>query len=247
MKKTLSVWMLLVRSTLYPLLGLWALVAGAQALLFSRALKVAALPTQIGEQGAMYGIVDGSHLSLVFVLGLVATAMVLALIPWQKGADYTLARLRVGPKKVYFCRVGHAALCYLLYWAVQALTLLAFYQWFASALPDRCTSQSFFMACWHSDLMHGLFPLQHLAVWAKNLLLMLALAAFTARMPRGDTEKSGSRFPKVLLGAALLAGWAFLGRLGRSDSGPWVIAFCALLVGLGAGYLALQKEEADEN
>ncbi len=246
MKKVSSIWMLLIRSTIYPLLLVWAAVMGAQALMFWRVLGRAASSDEIDPLRTLYGAVEGSYVLNLFVAGLVLSALVLALLGWKKGAELTLARLRLAPQQVYLCHAVHAAVCYLLYWALQGLLLAGFSLWFASVVPEGAGPQQFFLACWNNRLLHGLFPLHHWPLLVKNLLLMLALGAMTGRRPRPGTE-SGSRFPMKLLGAALVVGLLFPTALGLSDLGIWVVAAAAALVAAGAVYIGLGKgDEQDE-
>ncbi len=240
MKKHSSVWMLLVRSTLYKLLPVWAAAAGLQSLLFIRTVRqLSVMPDVVLE---LDSVIRQSHAQFIFGVGLMATALILSLIEWEQGAGFTLARLRVRPRTVYLCHAGYAFLCFLMYWAVQALLMLVLARWFGGRVGENFGPQGFFLACWSSRFLHGLYPLTDWAGLAKNLLIAAVLAAFTGRLPRPNTAEK-RRFPKGVLMLSILAAWMFPTTFTTADTLSALLAAGAALVLANSLYAICRKEE----
>lgn len=243
MKKQGSIWMLLVHSTLYKLLAVWAVVAGVQTVLFVQAVRKASIlqnSTLEGASLAMEALVAQSHMAVVFGVGLVLTALVLALIAWRDGAGLTLCRLRTTPRAVYLCHTGCAFLCFVLYWALQAVLVAALARWVGSLEGAAIGPQDFFLACWRSRFLHGLYPLMDWAVFCKNLALLGLLAVVVAHMPCPAAKRN---FPKASLLVSILVAWLFPSTFLREASVVVLLLTGTALV-LGVCLFGICKKEA---
>ncbi len=174
-----------------------------------------------------------------------ATALILSLIAWEQGAGFTLARLRVQPRTVYLWHIGYAFLCFLMYWAIQALLMLGLARWFGGHAGESFGPQGFFLACWSIRFLHGLYPLTDWAVLAKNLLIMAVLAAFTGRLPRPNAAEK-RRFPKGVLMLSILAAWMFPATFTTADSLSVLLAAGAAVV-LAISLYTICRKEAQED
>ena len=76
-------------------------------------------------------VFEASHIPLACGAALVLLVLLLSLPGWQRGAKpaYTLARLRIDRRQLYFCHVLHSAVCLALFWAANALALLGLLAW----------------------------------------------------------------------------------------------------------------------
>lgn len=92
---------------------------------------------------------------------------------------YTLDRLAVSPRAVLLCQAVYAALAFLLFWAVQALTLLVCC-WLYQRQGGTLGPQTVFLACWRDPLLHSFLPLEDGSRWARDLVLAVCLGGTAA-------------------------------------------------------------------
>lgn len=247
MKKQGSLWMLLAHSTLYKLLAVWAAVAAVQSFLFVRAVRAADILQNAGFQGAgleMDILTQQSHLALLFGVGLVLTALVLSLMSWEQGAGLTLCRLNVSPRRVYLCRAAYGFLCFVLYWAMQAVLVLALAHWVSGVDGGDYGVQGFFLATWRSRFLHGLYPMMDWVVLLKNLALFALLAALVGRMPSPVAGKR--RFPTSAVSQSILTAGMFHSTFGNGISLPVALLIIVAVV-LGIILFSICQKEAKQD
>ena len=182
MKKHFSVLMLICRSSIYPMLGLLAAVAAAQAgaFLLAAGMTQGVIPPEL--------IVKNGRLSLLFAAGFLALCALLASFGLEGSARqrYTLRRLRVGERAVFAWQAAYNAACFLLYWATGALTAAGLTALYLKGCPaDEVTTQSFFLTFFRSDYLHSLLPLQDWPRLVRNMSFAAALGLSTAYVPYG--------------------------------------------------------------
>ena len=242
MKQHLSVWMLLARSTVWKLLALCGVLIGADVLVF-RAAAVGPLEEVLA--GCRVPLSPFGGLETLFGLALAGAAVILRLTAWEQTAGRTLCRLRISGRAVYLWHFAHAALCYLLLWMVQALTLFLLLAGYARGLePHQAGPQSLMLAAWRSGFLHALFPLVDGALLLRNGAILLALAAMTARRPQEDARPG--RFPVGLVAWAAIAAFVWPASRQLFVTGILVQMVLAAAVLVWALWAALQEVDQDE-
>lgn len=177
MKKHFSVWMLLARSSLPGLAAVWAAVAAAQTAGFLIAMNTPAYREAPSPERAM----EAGCIGLAGLIGLCLTALCAVRCGSMTSPHtaYTLDRLRIG-KKAFCCwHALHAGLCFLICWAIQALTALTLCALWTLRF-DPAGTQTVFLAVWRSPYLYNLLPLFDWVRWLRNLLLAAALGCAAA-------------------------------------------------------------------
>lgn len=220
MKKHLSVFMLMARSSIYKILGLLALMAAVEGALFCFVLSR-------GDVGGAYSLelmIQQSHILWVFGAGFLLMTLLLALTGCEgkSKCGYTLKRLSVSERWVFFWQSVYNVLCYLLLWAVQILIAVALCRLYEGlAAPEYVSGQTVFLAFYRSDFLHSLLPFEDAVFWVRNAAFALSLGVCAARFPLA--QRAGKRFTEVIV---LVCGvfWLFSREIGAF--GSCVLATC---------------------
>ena len=179
MRQHTAVLLLLARSTLYPVLGLLALLGLAEWGLFSLALDraLAAGPT------ALETVIEQSGLGWALAAGFLALSALLCASGCVRGSrsDYTLRRLSLPEWAIFLWQGAYNSACLLLFWASQAGVALGLSAWFAAR--TGADGLAVFLAFYRNELFHSLLPLADGWVWASNLLICLELGVIDAFVP----------------------------------------------------------------
>ena len=179
-KKHFSVFMLMARSTIYKILGLFVLMAAAEGALFWLALGRG--PTDSGF--SLERVVQGSR--MVWVFG-ICFLLLTALLSWacrQVSGSYTAMRLSVSGGWVAFWQSVYNVLCYLLFWAVQILIAVVLCRVYTARAPaEYVTGQTVFLAFYRSKFLHSLLPFEDAVFWVRNAAFALTLGICAARRP----------------------------------------------------------------
>ena len=183
MKKHLSVLMLAARSSVFKVLALLLLAAGLEGLALWLTL---ARSSSWSCPVSLEGLIESSHIGWIMAAALVLLTAILCLTGCEFGSKqgYTLRRLRVSERSVFFWQSAYNAVCLLGFWAVQTGVALAFSAWYAANAPaGEVTGQTVFLAFYRSGLLHSLLPLSDWLRWLGNLLALLGLALASAQFP----------------------------------------------------------------
>lgn len=177
MKKYGSVIMLFARSTIYRQLILLAAMAAAEATMFWVAMQtLASLEATFAQ----------SRISWACAVFFLLFTAVLARSGCDRGAKtgYTLRRLRIGHKSVFFCQSAYNAVCYFIFWAVQTAIVFALFRYYtAVADASYVGSQSLLLAFYRDDFLHSLLPLEETSRYVRNGILAVCLGIATAYYP----------------------------------------------------------------
>ncbi len=223
MKRTLSVFALLCRSTLLQLLGVCLAVCGAQALAFSFVIRL-----NEAAPGLETALKTG-RTALLWGLGFVLVTALLYRTGWHGAShmEYTLQRLSVSERWVAVQQAIHGSLCYFVYWACQLLTVAALALWYRTHYyPGPEGSQLLMLAAYRSPLVHGLLPLANTTRWAANAALMLCLGTQAAAFAH---KRRHGRIGTVHLVPAAMTLLVFC-RLPDSPAADVLIVIFALLL-----------------
>lgn len=235
MKKYLSVFMLMVRSSIYRLMLLMLGAIAAFAALF----MLLGVPDTQGLEAA----VSNSHFGIAAAVVLALWTLELCLSCCDLGAksSYTLSRLNISSKKVFFVKLAHDLLSYILLWAF--LITLCYGICLLYSVAVRPLSSQEIMLCFYRDgLFHALLPMRDGIGWLKLALTLIALAVCSAASPMNRKNHVN-----ILPSAVCVAIQLFMFDGGIGDLGTAFI-FSLVCVGVAAFTLmdVLGEEDGDE-
>lgn len=193
MKKYLSVCKLIIRSSVYPVMGvlLGAIIANG----VSFALR--------GWQRAdlFEAICNISNVSL----GLILMTVFLASALCKRGGQltYTMRRLRISDKTVFCFQACYNALCFALFFMVQALSFVVMSLLYLNAHPEA-GHQTLFVTAYQYEVFHVVFPLENTLGWICNGILMAGLGICTAAYPFRQRRGRKSICTYLMVGIVLL-------------------------------------------
>ena len=232
MRQHWSVLMLLARSSFLQILAVLVLMGAVQATLFCRVLAGTAVSLEetLANSGAVWACGVGF---------LLVTAL-LCRTGCNRGSrqEYTLRRLGVSEKALFFWQAGYNAGVYLVFWAAQVAILLLLSALYCRAGQD-VSPQAVFLGFYRSPFLHSFLPLGEVSMWCCNFVVILCLgicaAAFPVRQRRGERGTA-----IVVLEVTVL--FLFQRQLGNF-SGSFFLALIAFTAGLTAWWGVFRKEE----
>lgn len=240
MKKHISVFQLMIRSNFYRVSGLLVVMVVLQTGLFWIALN-----SEVSADGfGLEYVFKISHIELVFIGVFIAMNIFLRTAvgyDYDKGKQhYTMMRLSVTRKEVYYCHVVSNVLYYLLFYTIQTLTAVMLGMMYLKFAPaEYVTGQTLFLACYRSAFLHSLLPLGDFPYWIRNLLVLIAAGFWSAYYPKEEeAEKKKKQFP----------GFVVLPVLYSRGLGDYTN--CTILIIYAVGYLIwinnhVRKEEME--
>ncbi|MBE6020547.1 MAG: hypothetical protein IJC41_07230 [Firmicutes bacterium] len=245
MKKYLSVIMLSARSSIYKVFPVMILMIAAQYFLFSKKLSLASVSE---------GSIAGSFPSLEMVIFesrimwvLFAAFLVITFFLCRTGCEfknkqgYTLKRLRISEKGVFFCQALYNSAVYLILWGIQIMTALWFcHMYMSEPVFGDLGSQTVFAAFYRNDFMHSILPLAEFGIYIRNAVLAVALGAASAVFPyKQRMGKIG--FEIILLTAACLL--FFVVEMGSIDFTGLMIMICLFVTFMTVRFVMGKEDE----
>lgn len=201
-----SILMLLARSSIYRILGILAGTTIVEFLLFRRKLQAAVMAFQLGlgnQEWSLEEIVDYSWITWSTVVGFVLVTVVLCLVGCERGSKqgYTLRRLAVSERGIFFWQAGYNVCIYLIFWSVQAVLLWCLcLLYMKQADPTLTSNQTVFLAFYRNAFLHGMLPLDDAIGWVRNGIMILGLGIAAATFPfRQRRGKFGSEIVALVL------------------------------------------------
>ena len=239
MKKHSSVFQLMVRSNFYRVLGLMAVMIVLQTGLFWLALN-----RGFGVEGfGLEYVFEKSYVELVFFGVFIAMDLLLRAgsgYEVEGKHNYTMMRLSVTRKEVFYWHFISNVFYYLLFFTVQILTIVILGMMYMKLAPtEYVTGQTLFLASYRCDLLHSLLPMDDFPYLIRNILVLAAASLYSACYPKeGETEKKKNRFNLFVFFPIL-----FLGEFGD-------YFYCNFLVIFGVIYILwkvsrIRKEELE--
>lgn len=176
MKRYLSVFEMIARSSIYKvLLALVAMVV-AQGICFYLSILS---PSGLGIED----YIEQSHFSLIFKIAYLLITIILVIPGMDIGSkqSYTLKRLRIKEKRIFWLQSLYNMLAYMLLWGAQLAMLLVSCLVYQKNLPEgiNLTNQTMFLAFYRNDFMHTILPLEDTPGWWM-LVVICVTTAFTA-------------------------------------------------------------------
>lgn len=183
MKRYLSVFEMIIRSSIYKVIQILILLVVVELGTFYIALEqpLASIQPNLEE------IIDQSHLVYMFGAAYLLMTVVLVLSGTNIGSvqGYTLQRLRIKEKKVFLLQCVYNVLCYVLLWATQLGVLLIASDYYMTNKTDAVlTNMTVFLAFHRNDFMHSILPMQDNTNWLLLIGLILGTGCFAADFTR---------------------------------------------------------------
>lgn len=185
MKRYISVFEMITRSSFYKVLGILLLMTGAEAVLLMHAWNqpLAVIQPNLEEW------IDQSYGIYLFWAAYWMVTKVLASAGTNTGSmqGYTLQRLRIPEKKVHLLQIIYNILCYLLLWVTQLGILLAASVYYINHKEDVIlTNQTIFLAFQRNEFMHSVFPLEEYFGWFSIAFFIIGTGILTAVFSRNQ-------------------------------------------------------------
>lgn len=175
MKKQLSVLMLLIRSSFYKLLALLAVMAAVQAALFYLVLRT-------GRELTLPELFSKGKTGIVCGVAFVLYTAVLCLTGCELGSKqgYTLRRLSISERSIFFWQAGYNLCCYLLFWFVQLAAVLIICR---LRMAQTGGPQDVFLMFYQDPFLHSVLPLDESSRYVRNAAMAAAMGCVTAYFP----------------------------------------------------------------
>lgn len=196
--REISLWALLAGGSIYKILTVLVILAVGQCALFYGSLTWQAEQNRLAEADfeTLFSLSGGNgfYLCAYEFLFLAAFALIMFTLIRCETVNsgsifyYTLRRLRVSQRHLFFVETVYNFLCFVLLFAVQICVILWMYRLYMNRIPgDPVSHQIAFLAFYRVPFLHNLLPLAETGKWVRNLLMLLAVSMDAA------TEKAGQR------------------------------------------------------
>lgn len=177
MKKQLSVFMLIVRSSIWKVLLILGAMVLSQVLLF--------FIMGAGEEAYLLNALQRIPLNVVVLIGFSLQFLALAIPLSDRGGrmNNLILRLGLSEKQIFWLQVLFNIAVYCLFFLVQALTMLLLcliYDW---VTPGDLDPFAVFATSYQYPFFHAFFPLHNVVGWLTNLVMVLGLGICTAALP----------------------------------------------------------------
>ena len=211
--REISLWGLLAGGSIYKILVILALMAVGQCALFYGSLVGRVKQDVLWEADfeTFFSFSGGSvfHMSAYGFLFLAAFALIMFTLMRCETVNsgsifsYTLRRLRVSERHLFFVETGYNFLCFVLLFAVQIWVILWMYRMYMNRIPgNQVSHQIAFLAFYRVPFLHNLLPLAETGKWVRNLLMLLAVSMDVATEKAGQSKRGFQTwYCMVLIGA----------------------------------------------
>lgn len=239
MKRYLSVFEMIARSSIYKvLLILVGMIAVEAAFFYNTVMHPEGL--NIEEY------IDQSQYSLIFKIAYVLITLVIVLPGMNLGStqSYTLQRLRIKEKRIFWLQALYNTLSYVLLWGVQLVVILVSAMIYQKNLPSAAiwSHQTLFLAFYRSDFMHSILPLEDgPGWWVLGFVIVgtaFVVAEFTKQQRRG---KFAFELPLMVVAMFL----SFPRELGYEFS-FFAITICVVYIIMGMRWIMNKVEDGGE-
>ena len=146
---------------------------------------------------------------------------------------YTMNRLGLSENRMTLVFGGVFTGYFLLYWALQIAVCYGFFVWYSRF--TLVSSNSFMLACWRSEWLHTLLPLNEWWGYLRNIAIC---ASFGFSAAFGSQLSRRGKFPWMSLVPPVLCLFLLTGRIGDF----WLdMVLTVLLIGFTIGYFFTLK------
>ena len=117
-------------------------------------------------------------------LALLTVVLCLPGCMFKSNTSYTLRRLSVSERTIFFHQATYNSLAYLILTAVQLTVVFGLSQYYLANAPAECISnQTITLAFYRNNFLHSLLPLEDIGLWIRNGLFMIAYGLAVAEFP----------------------------------------------------------------
>lgn len=241
MRKHLSVFMLMARSSVYRLLAIMLGMAAAEIALIALAPEA---KTQL-----LFQLVESSRIFFVYIVA-VALMMIFSLGSCSVGSGnprYTLARLNISDKAVMLWHWLYSAMALLALWMWQAILLYGISLWhYGAAEAGYVSRQSIFLSSFQSGFFHSVLPLDDFSRFMRNIVMVISMGGVCATGAHKLRRGQKGIFAAILL-IAVFGGAFRAEHFAINNDGFLMFAFALVLVislyGVFAGDAEVDNEE----
>lgn len=223
MKRYVSVFEMIARSSIYKVLLVIATMVVAELVYFYLAFTSA--------QGLIIEeYIDETFFGIAFKVAYTLITVLLILPGMNLGSrqSYTLKRLRIKEKNIYWLQAVYNFLAFVILWGVQLLVILGFVVFYQNHLPEGTviTNQTMFLAFYRVDFMHSILPLEDKTNW----MMLFSIGAVTALAAAECTKLQRVGKFAFELCVMVATTWIVFPRELGYDFALWVIATCSVCV-----------------
>lgn len=249
MKKYVSVWALLARSSFLKIAVLLAGMAAAEC-----GLLWAAAQTLVGEgQGEPFIYGSGPERiwkdSLAWFPFLITLGLIFAVLVWAEGrqkdsrVEYTWRRLRLTKRQQVTVKIFYNMSCFVILFAVQVSVALWFLSVYRRIAPSEMISpQIYFLTFMRSKYLHNVLPFAETGKWLRNALI---LSAFSITAAKGVYEEKASN-KTFCISLFLVAACWFYSEMGLNVQDVFIDLVCGACVAADLIRLSGISEEHKE-
>ena len=185
MKRYVSVFEMIIRSSIYKVIGIFSIMAVGEIILLTLAWNqpIATL------QPSMEEWVENSRIFVPFLAAYWVMTKVLASSGTNVGSmqSYTLQRLRIPEKKVYLLQCIYNICCYVLLWMTQFLILLLAADFYMEHKAGVIlTNQTVFLAFYRNAFMHSILPMEDIFGWFMLVFFIVMTGVLAASYARNQ-------------------------------------------------------------
>ncbi len=229
MRQHLSVLMLAARNTIYRVIGLFAVTAVVETLLFYSTLRKI-----LGEDPpGLEHVMSESRIALVCAVSFLLLCTLLSFSGCDTGGSrlrYTLQRLSVGERTIVFWWAVYNMACFFLFWALHVVIVLLLSQLYVTQIDATYVSnQTILLAFYRNNFMHSLLPLAETSRYLRNASFVLGLGTCTASF--SYQQRRGKKGIAVVVLAALVV--VYFARAMGSFGSDLMLSLIALGVTAG--------------
>lgn len=226
MKRYLSVFEMITRSSIYKVL---LIISGMVAIEF----VFFYLHVINNKFLNIEEYVDQGYYSIIFKIAYLLVTIVIVLSGMNLGSvqSYTLQRLRIKEKRIYWLQALYNFFAYVILWGVQLITVFVNILIFQKNLPEGAvfTNQTIFVAFYRNNFMHTILPLEDVPGWWILILTGIASALATAEFTK--LQRQGKfAFELLLLVASVLI---YFPRALGFEISYIIVALCIVYIVIG--------------
>lgn len=193
MKKHISVFQLMIRSSIWKILLILGAMAVSQVVLF--------FAMGAGEETYLLDALERVPFSAVVLLGLALLSSALAIPLSDRGGRMNNLILRLGlpEKRIFWLQVVFNAMAYGLFIITQGLIMVLLcliHDWIT---PGDMDPMAVFVTSYQHPLFHRFFPLHDVLEWINHLILIAGLSICTAAYPMRQRHRFNSFCSTVML------------------------------------------------
>ncbi len=249
MKNYLSVFGLIARGSIYKVLICYILLMTSEILIFSAKLKDALKLYSLDFSMKQFEtLVDNSFISWCFAICFILIVVALCLMGSEYSnsqISYTIKRLRISERDLFFCQTIYNIIIFISLWAVQAFTVcMLSFQYVHLAPEEVIGNQTIFLAFYRNDLLHNILPISDIWVWIRNIFTAIALGFTAAEFPYKQRRK---KIGATIIAFALYTIFFFVKELANTFNVFITIVVSIAIIGETLYTVFQQDEEVSDN